>query len=125
VTEGIAGAGNPLLVVLSNADGIVPEATALSAYHTMGSSKKEILRVGTEAVPVAHADLFVSDIAQKWVFEPLAQWLIAQHRSPSKKERPSRRTKVSPKTARRQPSRPSRKKPSARAGKKRTRKKPK
>jgi pimeloyl-ACP methyl ester carboxylesterase len=96
VTEGLARAKNPLLVVLSNADGIVPEATALSAYHTIGSSTKEILRVGTEAVRVAHADLFVSDIAQQWVFEPLARWLMAQHRTPAKKGRPSRRKKASP-----------------------------
>jgi pimeloyl-ACP methyl ester carboxylesterase len=77
VTEGVAGARNPLLVVLSNADGIVPESSALSAYERMGSLKKDILRVGTESVPVAHADLFVSDVAQQWVFEPLAKWLIS------------------------------------------------
>jgi pimeloyl-ACP methyl ester carboxylesterase len=79
VTEAVTKARNPLLVVLSNADGIVPEATALSAYHKMGSSVKDILCVGTADVPVAHADLFVSNIAQKWVFEPLAQWLVAQN----------------------------------------------
>jgi len=82
VTEAVADAKNPLLVVLSNADGIVPEATALSARHKMGSSVKDILCVGTKEVPVAHADLFVSDIAQEWVFEPLAQWLVAQNQAP-------------------------------------------
>jgi pimeloyl-ACP methyl ester carboxylesterase len=85
VTEGIEEVNNPLLVVLSNADGIVPEATALSAYEKMGASFKEVLRVGTKKVPVAHADLFVSDIAQQWVFEPLAQWLIARNQAPSRK----------------------------------------
>jgi pimeloyl-ACP methyl ester carboxylesterase len=89
VTQALAKAENPLLVVLSNADGIVPETTALSAYDRMGSSIKEILRVGTEAVPVAHADLFVSDIAQEWVFEPLAEWLIARNR-PRRKDRSAR-----------------------------------
>ena len=82
VTEAVADAKNPLLVVLSNADGIVSEATALSAHHKMGSSVKDILCVGTAEVPVAHADLFVSDIAQEWVFEPLAQWLVAQNQTP-------------------------------------------
>jgi predicted alpha/beta hydrolase len=82
VTEAVADAKNPLLVVLSNADGIVPEATALSAHHKMGSYVKDILCVGTKEVPVAHADLFVSDIAQEWVFEPLAQWLVAQNQAP-------------------------------------------
>ncbi|MEW6440254.1 MAG: alpha/beta fold hydrolase [bacterium] len=75
VTQGVALSDNPLLVVLSNADGIVPEASALSAYEIMGSTRKDILRVGTPTVPVAHADLFVSNIAQEWVFEPLARWL--------------------------------------------------
>jgi pimeloyl-ACP methyl ester carboxylesterase len=51
VTEAVANAKNPLLVVLSNADGIVPEATALSAYHKMGSSVKDVLCVGTPRSP--------------------------------------------------------------------------
>jgi pimeloyl-ACP methyl ester carboxylesterase len=92
VTEAVANVKNPLLVVLSNADGIVPEATALSAHHLMGSSVKDILCVGTREVPVAHADLFVSDIAQEWVFEPLAQWLIAQN-PPTREEQPNSRSR--------------------------------
>jgi pimeloyl-ACP methyl ester carboxylesterase len=87
VTEALAGVRNPLLIVLSNADGIVPEATALSAYYKIGSSVKDILCVGTKVVPVAHADLFVSNVAQQWVFEPLAQWLIAQNQASPKKKR--------------------------------------
>jgi len=87
VTESIAKATNPLLVVLANADGIVPEATALSAYDKMGSSVKDILCVGRKEIPVAHADLFVSDIAQEWVFEPLAQWLIARNQAPSRQRK--------------------------------------
>jgi pimeloyl-ACP methyl ester carboxylesterase len=85
VTEEVAKARNPLLIVLSNADGIVPQATALSAFDTIGSPVKDVLRVGTEEVPVAHADLFVSDIAQEWVFEPLAEWLIARNQPARKK----------------------------------------
>jgi pimeloyl-ACP methyl ester carboxylesterase len=79
VTEALAKVKNPLLIVLSNADGIVPEASALSAYDKIGSAVKDILCVGTKETPVAHADLFVSDIAQEWVFEPLAQWLAARN----------------------------------------------
>jgi pimeloyl-ACP methyl ester carboxylesterase len=75
VTEALARVRNPLLVVLSNADGIVPESAALSAYERAGSASKEVLRVGTAEVPVAHADLFVSEISCPWVFEPLADWL--------------------------------------------------
>ena len=115
VTREVAKAKNPLLVVLSNADGIVPEATALSAYERMGSSIKEILRVGTEAVPVAHADLFVSDIAQQWVFEPLAQWLIARN-EPARPKRPTspRRPKAATKAGRKRSSRSSQEASSAR-----------
>jgi len=82
VTEGVTAARNPLMIVLANADGIVPDATALSAYEMMGSSIKDTLRVGTAAVPVAHADLFVSEISQEWVFEPLSQWLLEQNDLP-------------------------------------------
>ncbi len=80
VTQGLARARNPLLVVLSNADGIVPESAALSAYERMGSAVKEVLRVGTADVPVAHADLFVSEVSCRWVFEPLADWLERRNR---------------------------------------------
>ena len=84
VTQGLRKATNPLLIVLSNADGIVPEATALTAFDTMGTQDKEILRVGTDAVPVAHADMFISDISQEWVFEPLGQWLLSRNPAPRK-----------------------------------------
>ena len=90
VSMEVAAADNPLLVVLANADGIVPDATALSAYDLMGSSTKDVLRVGTEAVPVAHADLFVSDISHEWVFEPLAEWLAARNQPPPLKRTVSR-----------------------------------
>jgi hypothetical protein len=56
--------------------------------------RKEILRVGTEAVPVAHADLFVSDIAQQWVFEPLAGWLIAANQGQEGRAGRSRETRT-------------------------------
>jgi pimeloyl-ACP methyl ester carboxylesterase len=108
VTKEVKKAKNPLLVVLSNADGIVPEASALSAYEKMGSSIKEILRVGNEAVPVAHADMFVSDIAQRWVFEPLAQWLIARNQAPAPKRATSpRRPRAATKAGRKRSSRSS------------------
>lgn len=79
VTQALERCRNPLLVVLSNADGIVPESAALSAYERAGTAVKEVLRVGTADVPVAHADLFVSEISRQWVFEPLADWLEWQN----------------------------------------------
>jgi len=122
VTEGVAKANNPLLVVLSNADGIVPEATALSGYDKMGASFKEILRVGTEKVPVAHADLFVSDIAQEWVFEPLAQWLIAHNQASSRRRTSSLRPTAPARATRKKTSATPPSRPTGRKGKARTRK---
>lgn len=81
VTDGLASAKNPLLVVLASADGIVPERTALSAYHAMASPVKDVLHVGDPTLPVAHADLFISEISHDRVFHPLADWLVAQNGS--------------------------------------------
>jgi len=88
VPRGLAAAKNPLLVVLANADGIVPDASALSAHAAMASPVKDILRVGTEGVAVAHADLFISEVSQRWVFEPLADWLEKQNAPASGPVRP-------------------------------------
>ena len=107
VTEGLASATNPLLVVLASADGIVPERTALSAFQAMASPVKDVLRVGNETLPVAHADLFISEIARERVFEPLADWLAAQNRPAEAPPRARRKRKpaarkqgVSPRRAR-------------------------
>jgi len=88
VTDRLAAAENPLLIVLANADGIVPEATALSAYHTMASPVKDVLRVGSEAQAVAHADLFISEISHRQVFEPLARWLVERNPPAARPRRP-------------------------------------
>ncbi len=94
VDKALAQVKNPLLIVLANADGIVPEETALTAYAAFGSETKDILRVGTDAVPVAHADLFISDYAQKWVFEPLATWLITQNSVKARRTKGSQKKKA-------------------------------
>lgn len=78
ISEAMRRVDRPLLVVLANADGIVPEATAMSARELFGSRRRDVLRVGTEALRFAHADLFISDHAQELVFEPMARWLIAR-----------------------------------------------
>lgn len=75
VTEAVSRAKNPLLCVIANGDGIVPETTAASIFHAIGSDTKEILNVGTSQIVLAHADLFISRYAQSWVFDPIGQWL--------------------------------------------------
>ncbi len=74
VTERFAAVTRPLFLMLANADGIVPPETALSAMCA-ASAMKEAVTVGDEAVRLAHADMFISRVAQDLVFRPLAQWL--------------------------------------------------
>ncbi|HZO14827.1 MAG TPA: alpha/beta fold hydrolase [Polyangiaceae bacterium] len=75
VTEALRGVKLPLMVVLSNKDGIVPERTALTVLDTWGSDDIEVLRVGDERNWYAHANLFVADDAPRLVFDPLVRWL--------------------------------------------------
>ncbi|MBI2897514.1 MAG: alpha/beta fold hydrolase [Deltaproteobacteria bacterium] len=75
VTEALGRVVLPLLCVVANADGIVPPSTALSGYHAIGSVYKDVLEVGDDRMPFAHADLFVSNDAHELVFEPIALWL--------------------------------------------------
>jgi poly(3-hydroxyalkanoate) synthetase len=75
VTTSMGEVTSPLLVVLANADGIVPESTAMSSFHHWGGADKTVLRVGDERTRFAHADLFISNYAQERVFEPISRWL--------------------------------------------------
>lgn len=81
ISEGLVNARNPLFLMLACADGIVPEASALSAARLAGSGVKDVITVGDTATPMAHADMFISDPAQERVFKPLAAWLL-DHQDP-------------------------------------------
>jgi pimeloyl-ACP methyl ester carboxylesterase len=65
----------PLLCFVAREDGIVPPETARWPYDAIGSSDKELIEVGTDETPIAHADLFVSRISHEAVFTPLARFL--------------------------------------------------
>jgi len=67
---------NPVLCVVASADGIVPPETALSPLDHVSSARRDVLTVGGEGVPIAHADLFVGNDAETLVFDPIARWLI-------------------------------------------------
>ncbi|HHH29556.1 MAG TPA: alpha/beta fold hydrolase, partial [Polyangiaceae bacterium] len=56
VTEAMRRQTMPLLVVVSNQDGIVPERTAIAAADVWGGQDVEILRVGDERNWYAHAN---------------------------------------------------------------------
>lgn len=67
----------PLLCVVGVGDGLVPEATALSACHRPAPARTEVLRVGSPEDPWPHADLFAGRRAAQAVFRPVARWLEA------------------------------------------------
>src|SRR5215470_10407969 len=60
--------GRPLMVVVSNRDGIVPEAANLSVVGAWAGSDVEVLRVGDDEKWYAHADLFIGNDAPRALF---------------------------------------------------------
>lgn len=69
----------PLLCIIAGQDGVVTPESALSVLDHIGSYDTEVIEVGSDDVPHAHADLFISDGAQEKVFAPLARWLRQQN----------------------------------------------
>jgi pimeloyl-ACP methyl ester carboxylesterase len=78
VTHSLRTAEHPLLLVLSNRDGIVPDSAALAATTAWGRRPVDIHRVGNDREWYAHADLFIADRAPQDVFIPIADWLKRQ-----------------------------------------------
>lgn len=79
ITDGMAAVKNPVLAMVANADGIVPEKTVTSAIRASGAEVKDVIYCGNETIKMAHADMFISDYAQQMVFGPLCDWLAAQY----------------------------------------------
>jgi len=76
ITRALERVDRPLLCIVANRDGIVPRRAAESALGVFRSS--DLLAVGDDTTWFAHADLFISRHAQKRVFEPLCEWLVAR-----------------------------------------------
>jgi pimeloyl-ACP methyl ester carboxylesterase len=70
---------HPLLTIVANADGIVPPETARSGHEVVASEHRHVIVAGDAKRPMAHGDLFVSDLAEAAVFGPLADWLDQTH----------------------------------------------
>ena len=68
---------HPFFCVIANQDGIVLPATARHTFERIGSPHKELLLVGDEEHPIAHADLFLCRGAQERVFAPLGDFLLS------------------------------------------------
>lgn len=79
VPETLKSMRHPLLAIVANGDGIVPEPTASFPYLQSGAEEKSLLTVGDDAMALAHADLFVSNRAQEQVFAPMSEWLVRQN----------------------------------------------
>jgi alpha-beta hydrolase superfamily lysophospholipase len=79
VTQAMSQVSLPLLCVLANRDGIVTPESALSILDAIGSTDTTVLKVGDDINWFAHADLFVSRLAQEKVFDPLARWLLQKN----------------------------------------------
>jgi pimeloyl-ACP methyl ester carboxylesterase len=78
VSKALPSIRNPYLGVVAMQDGIVPPETGRAIYETIGSSDKELLCVGVEGSPIAHADLFLSTGAQDAIFARIADFLLAR-----------------------------------------------
>ncbi len=76
VTDALPTMTTPLLSVFANADGIVSRKTAEYAHHHVGSSERRLVEVGSREMPVAHADMFISDHADALVYSPIRDWLL-------------------------------------------------
>ncbi|MBI2566748.1 MAG: alpha/beta fold hydrolase [Candidatus Schekmanbacteria bacterium] len=79
ITHAMGRSDRPLLIVVANRDGIVPEAATLSARDYWGGADVSVLRIGDDAEWFAHADLFIANQAAQAVFAPIMAWLAARH----------------------------------------------
>ena len=75
IASEIARVKNPLLSVVADGDGLVPQATARYAHDASGASVKEVLFVSDPEKPWGHADLFIANRAPEKVFAPVMKWL--------------------------------------------------
>lgn len=77
ITRAMRRVDIPVLCILANRDGIVPEPSVLSIEDAIGTEDVSTLRVGDDETWFAHADLFISEYAEQKVFEPLGDWLMS------------------------------------------------
>jgi esterase/lipase len=69
---------HPVMCVLGRQDGVVPEETSRAIYEEVGSTRRELLALGTEEWPIGHADLFLAEHAEERIFTPIAEFLLAE-----------------------------------------------
>jgi pimeloyl-ACP methyl ester carboxylesterase len=79
VSKALGSMHFPFLCVVANNDGVVPPPTSRAIFEAIGSEDKSLLEVGNAAMPIAHADLFLSTGAQPRIFAPMADFLLARN----------------------------------------------
>lgn len=75
IASSLEGFERPLMVVHGSGDGIVPTDAALSVVGAVGGPVEVVAVHHPAGEPVGHADMFVSRIAPREVFEPVARFL--------------------------------------------------
>jgi pimeloyl-ACP methyl ester carboxylesterase len=78
VSRALPRLANPYMCVVGNQDGVVPPKTSRATFDAIGSDDKKLLCVGDVRTPIAHADLFLADIAPERIFRPVAEFLLAR-----------------------------------------------
>ena len=78
VSRALPSMKHSFMCVVGNDDGVVPPKTARATFDAIGSEDKKLLCVGDARTPIAHADLFLADIAPERIFRPIAEFLIAR-----------------------------------------------
>lgn len=81
VTRGLATFRQPLLVIVGDGDGICPRDAALAVVGRTGGPVETLQIAHPDGHPVAHADLFISDIAPTAVFPSVGAWLARSEAS--------------------------------------------
>ena len=67
--------GGPFFCLYGNADGIVPQDTAMTAFTHTGSAIREVMALGDDRIKMAHADPYVSRYSHDALFRPMIDWL--------------------------------------------------
>jgi pimeloyl-ACP methyl ester carboxylesterase len=79
ICDGLRDLKMPLLCIAAIHDGIVPRETAEYPYWQAGCTPKELVTVGDDKLSMAHADMFVADVAHAQVFAPITTFLAKQY----------------------------------------------
>ena len=76
LSDAVKKLSQPLLLVVANKDGIVPEGAARPVLSAWGGDDHTLISAGDSEKWFAHADLFIANDAPEKVFHPIAEWIF-------------------------------------------------